>query len=745
MSKAKLAVFETKFTKGWNGDPDTLADVDTWPISDASSALLTEWSTDAHFVPYYVEDETAMPRLNQKALEALRKQGKRVLFDMVVIDVDCPEAHKGEKEASAQWRRDQLHVLRKLPWWDTAGFYETRGGYRLLWDLKESLEPENYISLLGAFVAELKTYGILADELTDWNRVYRLPSVVRDGQPQEVEVDIEDMAALDWEPSVELSGTFSGIEKTKTPLVVPDKIGVHKRNILLTRIAGKYRRMGMNQEEMVAALSVINESRCDPPVDDDELYGIAKSMCRYEPPPSSQGENLGGPMFQLGSDTEIAEAACDKLEDPDGPPLVFDRSELWQYVGDQGVWEMFPLELVRNVIDTFDGERIASGRDRNGDPKTVPLKVGHRLCVNVVSRICDRRYHKGFFDTAKTGLTFNNCFVYIDEDGIQTEEFSPSQRATARLDFDYIHNLEPSRFVKALKSCFKDDPDWQDKIRVIQQFVGTCLLGSATKLQKGMIFLGTGANGKSTVQEVIAALFSHGQSTKIISAIPPQDMEQEYRRAMLSKSRLNVVNELPEADILASESVKAMISGDLMTGRHIRQAPFEFIPKAGHLFAANSLPGVRDMSLGFWRRWIVIPFTRTFARKEQIPGLSDNIIQNEMMAVASWALRGAADALQNGYAIPQSSKEALDKWRTDADQVASFLEHFALEKAAEEKNSAAKIYNAYCLWASNFGHRHLSGVKFYQRLSSLGVEKKRTKTGVFYVIPQKTGGIAEIH
>jgi P4 family phage/plasmid primase-like protien len=349
-------------------------------------------------------------------------------------------------------------------------------------------------------------------------------------------------------------------------------------------------------------------------------------MCRYEPPDTAQGENLGGPLFQLGSDTEIAQVACDKLENPDGPPLVFDRSELWQYKEELGIWEVFPAELVRNVIDTFDGERISAGVDRNGDPKTVPLKVGHRLCVNVSNRICDRRYHKGFFDTAKDGLSFANCFVYVSNNGVETEDFSPSQRATARLDFPFTHDLKPTKFVDTLHSCFQDDPDWQDKVRLLQQFVGVCLLGCATKLQKGMILVGAGANGKSTVQQIVSALFSHKKSTRIISAIPPQDMDQEYRRAMLASSRLNVVNELPEADILASESVKAMISGDLMTGRHIRQAPFEFVPKAGHLFSANNLPGVRDMSLGFWRRWLVVPFERTFHKHEQIPGLAKTIV-----------------------------------------------------------------------------------------------------------------------
>ena len=735
---SKVVVLPAKFIRGWTGSPDEQPA--TFPVLDAREALGDDWETDAHFVPYYIGDLDAVPRLNQSALKAIRASGQEVLFDLLVIDVDCKEAHDSEQPAPLAWRKSQLSLLRKLPWWNNAGFYETRGGYRLLWELPETMKPEQYIEYLQGFVKELAKKGIFADELSDWNRLYRLPKVIRDGERQhDRRLDLDDLGVLDWEPT-ESNSQFKDIETARAPLVVPDKVEPGNRNNLLARLAGKYRRMGMNQEEIYAALQVINESRCDPPVDADELMDIAKSMCRYTPPETAQGEDLGGPMFQLGSDTEIADVTCAKIEDPDGPPLVFDRSELWQYKKDLGIWEILPQEYIRTVIDTFDGEKIAAGKDRNGDPKTVPLKVGHRLCLNVANRISDRRYHKGFFDTAKDGLNFNNCFVYANAEGLHTEQFSPGHRATSRLEFEFSYGLKPARFLKTLRSCFQDDRDEADKIELLREFIGLCLLGCATKLQKGLILLGSGANGKSTIQQVIAALFTD----KLTSAIPPQDMSQEYRRAMLSTSRLNVVNELPEADILASESVKAMISGDLMVGRHIKQSPFEFVPKAGHIFSANALPGVRDMSLGFWRRWLVLPFNKTFRKHEQIPGLANSIIDTELQAVASWALEGAADALRDGYTIPTSSRQAIDTWRTEADQVAAFLQYLQ-ERELEEKEPASKIYNEYCLWASNSGHRHLSAVKFSKRLGQLGVEKTRTKMGNFYIFHRNFISVDQLH
>src|SRR5205807_2605904 len=47
--------------------------------------------------------------------------------------------------------------------------------------------------------------------------------------------------------------------------------------------AGTMRHRGMAEDEILAALLVMNANRCDPQLDEDEIRKIAKSVCRYEP------------------------------------------------------------------------------------------------------------------------------------------------------------------------------------------------------------------------------------------------------------------------------------------------------------------------------------------------------------------------------------------------------------------------------------------------------------------------------
>lgn len=59
------------------------------------------------------------------------------------------------------------------------------------------------------------------------------------------------------------------------------------RNARLTSLAGTMRRVGLTENEMVAALLEVN-ARCDPPLDEAEVRGIAASVARYQPAPDDQ-------------------------------------------------------------------------------------------------------------------------------------------------------------------------------------------------------------------------------------------------------------------------------------------------------------------------------------------------------------------------------------------------------------------------------------------------------------------------
>lgn len=67
-----------------------------------------------------------------------------------------------------------------------------------------------------------------------------------------------------------------------------------QRNDALTRDAGAMRRRGLSGEAIYAALQVTNEERCQPPLPDEDIKTIARSISRYNPEPEGKPQFRGG-------------------------------------------------------------------------------------------------------------------------------------------------------------------------------------------------------------------------------------------------------------------------------------------------------------------------------------------------------------------------------------------------------------------------------------------------------------------
>jgi putative DNA primase/helicase len=460
----------------------------------------------------------------------------------------------------------------------------------------------------------------------------------------------------------------------------------------------------------------------------DPLDGLVPSIAPVLPAngnvlrPSAQAPPPSLPAaLAIGSDAEVARHVLDVMRGG-GEPIVFDRGAFHRYDPETGIWQALRRVDVECVVHEFDGLKAEA------DGKL--FKANQYRVLGAVARAAAIASDDGFFAGATAGLVFANGFLSVSADGARLVPHAPEHRATARLAMPYDAGLRAPRFERFLHEVFAPDSDAAAKIELVQQFVGACLVGLATRFQAALVLVGEGANGKSVLIDVVKALFT----ADTLTAISPQDFGQEYRRALLAGSRLNAVSEMPEREMIESEAFKAIISGDLMTARHIRESPFTFRSMAGHLFAANGLPGTRDQSHGFWRRLLLVEFRRVFAPHEQDKTLAQTIIANELPGVAAWAIEGAVAALRQGrYTMPASVVAARDEWQRTSDQVRLFADD-RLVPSQESKTAASVIYGHYSDWAKANGHHPLASNKFFPRLMALdlGIERRRSGAANYY-------------
>jgi len=108
-----------------------------------------------------------------------------------------------------------------------------------------------------------------------------------------------------------------GATQGADPVQDGNTIPAGQRNATLARLAGTIRRVGMSQEEILAALGRANQDRCRPPLSLREVERIATSISRYEPDQVAVAVTEG----HWEQDSEQTESADDNTPAADPGPL----------------------------------------------------------------------------------------------------------------------------------------------------------------------------------------------------------------------------------------------------------------------------------------------------------------------------------------------------------------------------------------------------------------------------------------
>src|SRR5690606_22678596 len=104
------------------------------------------------------------------------------------------------------------------------------------------------------------------------------------GRPYRIFVDAPIAPVPDW-----LRAALAGAAG-KPAAVLPDVILEGEREATLVSLAGSMRARGASRDAIYAAISAENESRCSPPLPDEDLQRIAGSVAKYQPEPTAADE-----------------------------------------------------------------------------------------------------------------------------------------------------------------------------------------------------------------------------------------------------------------------------------------------------------------------------------------------------------------------------------------------------------------------------------------------------------------------
>lgn len=280
-------------------------------------------------------------------------------------------------------------------------------------------------------------------------------------------------------------------------------------------------------------------------------------------------------------------------------------------------------------------------------------------------------------------------------------DHDPDYFSTACLDFNYDPNIQCPTLLKVLN----DSVPGKAEQRVIQQWFGYNLIYD-NSLEKLMIFLGKGRNGKSLLLFILRCLVGEEN----VSTVPLEDFGKRFHLNETFGKLSNVIGEVSDNPRLPESIIKSFVSGEPFTADIKFQDPVIVYPTARITVAANTFPSIRGTTDGIWRRMILIAFDHQVPIEKVRPELmTKNYWYNsgEIQGIFNWALEGLRDLFTNGLQIPESSIELLDELKASMNPVESYLRKHLVE---DDKGKAIskEIFEKYQNYCSIHGYKVVS-------------------------------------
>lgn len=476
------------------------------------------------------------------------------------------------------------------------------------------------------------------------------------------------------------------IKKIAPPL--PDIIREGERDQLLTSLAGTMRRRGASPRSILETLRIENASRVRPPLSDEQLQKIAKSIGSKEP--ATELENL----TDLGNARRFVAQHHERIRS------VLSKKHTPWYLWVGSHWEPDTTgEAMRMAKQTVRSIHTEAHQMQDEEARAALQQHAHK------SEGADRI--RAVLELAKTEPEIAIRSEQLDRDlwlfNVQNGTIDLSTgKLLKHKKSDYITKLSPvvydrrataPRWEVFLEEIFAGD---KALIGFIKRALGYTLTGD-TREHVLFFCYGQGRNGKSTLFETwrtlmndysVQADFSTFQSTR--NDGPRHDL------ARMRGARMVAAIEARGDRSFDETVLKQMTGGDTVTARNLYESSFEFRPQFKLWLAANHLPLVREQTEAFWSRIYMVPFTVIIPPHKRKKNLGKQLVK-ELPGILNWALEGCEEWRKNGLMAPDTVRKAISEYKEEYDVLSEFFRE-RCRMNSDEWTSRSALYQSFVDW-----------------------------------------------
>ncbi len=377
------------------------------------------------------------------------------------------------------------------------------------------------------------------------------------------------------------------------------------------------------------------------------------------------------------------------------------------------------LDFVMKCILKVDGEEFVAA--------SLVEKVSNELFM---------QYYElsPYEDKEVTYINMLSNVLAIHKDGtIEKVSHDEKFNFTYQLPYDYDENTKSPVFDKFLDTSLVDP----ELINVIGEYLGYVLNTNAKNHEKSLFLYGDGSNGKSTLINIIKAMFG----VENISVVELTEMGDMLKCSLMDGKLLNLSSDSKKTG-LDTAAFKKISSGEPVLGKYLFKDIYtiEKLPKL--LVAMNKLPFHNgDNSFGFYRRLLLVPFNVTITEENKDYDLESKVIANELPAILNFAIDGMRRLSKQGsFTEAKAMKEAMNSYKESSNHVATFLEeerYEAVDPSLKKGTSLTDLFQDFKYWCLALGHNPYSATYLSNELNHLGYIGYKNSSKHYRIVKKK--------
>lgn len=414
------------------------------------------------------------------------------------------------------------------------------------------------------------------------------------------------------------------------------------------------------------------------------------------------------------------------------------------YAHDGRVWVPLSEGVLRKVVrDAFVGAAEKIGVYMGDVVKGDWVDREKKIMEYAISGAQESRLD---YDPSIVGFV-NGVWDFSDIDHPVCHSFSDRLSVTELLPYSYDADASCPLWVSFVSSMLP-----RRDVLKLQKFFGLgCvdrkLMGKS--VEESLWLIGDGANGKSTIQQVMRGVFGEWNvgSTRL-DALLDRNVDARMRAVAAIEGKIfNMCDEISGTDIeKGSDMFKSLVSGSPQDARSLSKDIWTAEDIPFFVFSMNQKPVHKKMDDAFRRRMVTIDFRSSVKAEDMDRGLSAKLAR-EYAGIRNWAMEGYKLLVRDNYSVrgygevSDSDTEMMiasgltvDVWK-DYEKI-SASRHVGHDK--DEVRSEVKFQDLYGDYSSFCSHKLLcqpvTQNQFGRDLQRLHFESKRGAGGMYYYL-----------